>query len=185
MRREGRSKPAQAAPARLIASVLLTSLALAAAPAADSGPHPALGMRVDDAWLFDLDGRALRLSEVQEPVVVLNLFAFWCDTWIGQLPQLRELATRQEDLRFRLLSISVDGRWTGQLREVCGDDPPPFPVLIDRERALSRCLQVRHVPTVVVLDRSRRARFVYEGYPGNLRVLRAIRAAASRTIEAQ
>jgi len=161
-------------------------MAFVAGPAtADGGgPHPALGLTVPDFTLPDMRGGTLRLADVHEPVVVLNLFAFWCDTWIEQLPQLRELATREDDLGFRLISISVDGRWSDQLRQVCGEDLPGFPVLLDSERTLTGPLVLRHVPTIIVLDRDRRARFVYEAWPGNHVVLRAIRRTASTWLEA-
>ncbi len=158
---------------------------LATAAGAEQVPHPALGMRVPDFALPAMQGGTVRLADVTEPVVVLNLFAFWCDTWIEQLPQLRELAARQEDLGFRLISISVDGRWAEQLAQVCGADPPPFPVLLDSGRTLSGPLGLRHVPTIIVLDRERRARFIYEGYPGNHVILRAIRHTASSFLEAE
>ena len=168
---------------RLIAALALATCACPVV-AEGEGPHPALGVRVPDFALANMSGGLLSLAEVTEPVVVLNLFAFWCDTWIEQLPQLRELATRQDDLSFRLISISVDGRWSDQLAQVCGDDPPPFPVLLDSGRTLSAPLGLRHVPTILILDRHRRARFVYEAYPGNHVALRAIRRTASTWLEA-
>jgi len=164
--------------------VLLGVHAIGIAAAEGDGPHPALGMQVPNFTLPDMAGGTLRLAEVEEPIVVLNLFAFWCDTWIEQLPQLRGLAARQDELGFRLISISVDGRWSDRLAQVCGDDPPPFPVLLDSDRSLSGLLGLRHVPTVIILGPERRARFVYEGYPGNHVVLRAIRRTASTWLEA-
>ncbi len=121
----------------------------------------------------------MTLSELQEPVIVLNIFAFWCDTWIAQLPQLRELVAQEKQLGFRLISISIDGRWPEQLQQVCGDNPPPWPILLDPDRTLTHALTIRHAPTVLVLDRSRRVRYAWEGYPGNHRVLFGIRRAAS------
>lgn len=182
--RHRRCRARSALRVRLVAAGALLTACAGAALAEAEGPHPALGAPVPVFALPQMQGGTLRLADVSEPVVVLNLFAFWCDTWIAELPQLRELATRQEDLGFRLISISVDGRWSDQLAQVCGDDPLPFPVLLDSGRTLSAPLGLRHVPTIIVLDRARRARFIYEGYPGNHVVLRAVRRAASAGIEA-
>lgn len=129
--------------------------------------------------LFDLEGKRLRIQELREPVLVLNLFAFWCDTWIAELPQLRELAAEQRRLNFRLLSISIDGKWTDQLAVVCRDDPLPYPVLVDRTGRLSQAFGVRRIPTILVLDRRRQTVARFEAYPGNPRLLAAIRRAAS------
>lgn len=148
--------------------------------AEEAEPLLLIGTRLPDADLQDLQGRRLRLSQVREPVLVLNLFAFWCDTWIAQLPQLRELAAEQEHLGFRLLSVSIDGKWREQLEVVCGDQPPPFPVLLDRGGRLTERLKIRRIPTVVVADRERRIRYVGEAYAGNAEVLAAIRRAAGK-----
>jgi peroxiredoxin len=132
---------------------------------------------VPEFTLQRIDGGALRLAEVHEPVVVLNIFAFWCDTWIQQLPQLRELVTHKDELGFRLIAVSIDGRWPDQLKQVCGEEPPPWPILLDGDRVLGRGLTIRHAPTVLVLDDARRVLYAWEGYPGNHRVLRGIRRA--------
>ncbi len=142
-------------------------------------PPPVSGVAMPRFALFDLQQEPLRLSEVTERVVVINFFAFWCDTWIDELPQLRQLVAREDELNFRLISVCVDGAWTDQLAEVCGEDGVPWPVLIDRERSLSEPLRLRKVPTVMVLGRQRIIRHVYEGYPGNLVLLGAIREAGS------
>jgi hypothetical protein len=78
-----------------------------------------------------------------------------------------------------LLAINVDGKWTDQLEAVCGDDPLPYPVLIDRTSRLSKQLGLRRIPTILVLNRERRITAVFEAHPGNPKLLDAIRAAGS------
>jgi len=160
--------------------LICTLIAIAAAgePTPDSQP-PRTGVPMPEFLLFDLGQRPVRLADLQQPVVVLNFFAFWCDTWIAQLPQLRELVAQQEEMGFQFLSINVDGAWTDQLEEVCGQEGVPFPVLVDRGSRLSRELGLRHIPTILVLNSQRTIRFAYERYPGNLVVLQGIRAAMS------
>jgi len=157
-------------------ALLVVAVTLAAAA---ERPQAAVGERLPDFTLFDLEDQQYRLASFEEPVLVLNFWAFWCDTWIAQLPQLRELATQQEELGFRLLAVSVDGAWTDQVNALGGAEGLPFPTLLDYRRLLSRWLGVRKVPTVVVADRERRITYVHEAYPGNPPVLSAIRAAAS------
>jgi len=167
---------------REAAGVLLAALLLSCWPAfaADSRPPPQPGGQMPTFELFDLQGNRQALAQYREPVIVLNFFAYWCDTWVAQLPQLRELARQQRDLNFRLLAISIDGRWSDVRRKYLGDQKLEFPVLLDSRRGLARQLGLRHVPTVVVLDRQRRVTYVHEAYPGNPPVLRAIRKALSQ-----
>jgi peroxiredoxin len=163
---------------RLAATALCLCVAAALALADDRGP-PAVGEAMPQFTLFDADGRQVRLRDIKQPVVVLNFWAFWCDTWIAQLPQLRELATEQQTLGFRLLAVSVDGRWSDQLEEVCEEEGLAFSVLMDRRGRLSKQLRLRRIPTVIVLNRERRITYIHEAHPGNLAILQAIRQAAS------
>ncbi|MBU0607140.1 MAG: TlpA family protein disulfide reductase [Armatimonadetes bacterium] len=149
------------------------------ATADEDRPAPQPGLQVTAFELFDLQGRLQRMADYSEPVLVLNFFAYWCDTWVAQLPQLRELARQQQDLDFRLIAISVDGQWADARHKYLGDEPPPFPVLLDSRQDLAHRLGLRRVPTVMVLDRERRATTVHEAYPGNPAVLAAIRKALS------
>ena len=160
-------------------TALLLIALIAPAWGEDKPPPPVCDVPMPDFTLFDLQQRVVCLAEIEEPVVVVNFFAFWCDTWIAELPQLRELVAREDALGFRLISISVDGAWSNQLGEVCGEEPPPWPVLIDRGQSLSTALRLRHVPTILVLDRDRMIRHVFEGYPGNPPLLQAVRATVS------
>lgn len=164
-----------------MAAAFLTAVScIAGARAEEGGPSPpSTGQRLPQVELFDLQGRRFRLPDIREPVIVLNFFAFWCDTWIAELPQLRELAGQQKQLGFRLLAINVDGKWTDQLGVVCGDDPLPYPVLVDRTSRLSKQLGLRRIPTILVLNRERRVTAVFEAHPGNPALLEAIRAAGS------
>ncbi len=130
--------------------------------------------------LFGLDGRLHRLPDYTEPALVVNFFAYWCDTWIKQLPQLKELSRQQADLDFRLIGISVDGQWSDPRRKVLRDQKLTFPVLLDGRSELARQIGLRRVPTVLVLDRQRRVTYVHEAYPGNPPVLAAVRKALSR-----
>jgi peroxiredoxin len=146
---------------------------------ADTRPAPQVGQQVPAFELFDLQGMRHALGEYREPVIVLNFFAYWCDTWVKQFPQLRELAHQQQDLNFRLLAVSVDGQWSDVRRKYLHDQAPPFEVLLDSRKGLTAALGLRRVPTVMVLDRGRKVTCVYEAYPGNVKVLAAIRKAAS------
>lgn len=163
----------------LLASLLLVAAAQAAEE--DPRPPPQPGQIVPEFQLFDAQGKLRRLSDCREPVIVINFWAFWCDTWQAQLAQLQELARQQGELNFRLLVVSVDGQWSDMQRahlKRIQEQGLGFLVLLDGQKALATRLGVRRVPTVFVLDQQRRARYVHEAYPGNLEVLKAIREAA-------
>ena len=153
--------------------LLLTTTSLAQ----DNGPLP-LGTQAPDFVLQDIQGKPRQLQDFRGKVTVLNFWAFWCDTLKAELPHLKELATRQEEVGFHLVALSVDGtRLPEFLRLTKGQ--LPFPVLLDAGGKVSQEYHIRHVPTVIVLDANGRIRYVKSGYPGNHRVLAEIRKAAT------
>src|SRR5580700_9880457 len=106
-----------------------------------------------DFTLPDLQGKVLSLQEMRGHVVVLNFWAFWCDTWKEELPHLKELAKEQSDRDFRLVAISVDGTRLQEFVDRTNGDIG-FPVLLDAGGEVSASYKVAHVPTVVILDGS-------------------------------
>ena len=159
--------------------MLVGMLLTVSAVASEEPPPPTLGQQVPAFELFDLGGEVHRLSAYREPVIVLNFWAFWCETWKAQLPQLKELAQKQQELNFRLLVVSVDGQWSDNQRQTLREQRLPFAVLLDGQRTLGTALGVRRVPTVMVLGRDRKVTWLHEAYPGNPAVLKAIRGALS------
>src|SRR5207302_1698894 len=90
-----------------IVALLLLAAACPAANKAGSGLPP--GSLAPAFALPDIHGRQVRLDDYRGQVVVLNFWAFWCDTWKAEMPHLQELIPQQEELGFRLIAISVDG----------------------------------------------------------------------------
>src|SRR5262249_27607832 len=129
--------------------------------------------------LPDVAGRQVRLADFRGRIVVLNFWAFWCDTWKAEMPHLRELVSQQEDLGFRLIAVSVDGTRLPEFQKRAGGDKIPFPVLMDVGGQVSTRYQIAHVPTIVILDRAGRMRYTATGYPGNHVLLRELRKLVS------
>ena len=116
--------------------------------------------------LPDLKGKSVSLKELQGHVVVLNFWAFWCDTWKEEQPHLSELAKEQSERNFRLVAISVDGTRLQEFVDKTNGDVG-FPVLLDAGGKVSASYRIEHVPTLIVLDRTGRIRYTKPGYPGN------------------
>ena len=160
-----------------IVALLLLAAACPAANKAGSGPPP--GSLAPAFALPDIHGRQVRLDDYRGQVVVLNFWAFWCDTWKAEMSHLQELIPRQEELGFRLIAISVDGTRLPEFQQRTAMSNTPFPVLMDVGGQVCAGYRVAHVPTVVIIDRAGRVRYTAVGYPGNHVVLREVRKLAS------
>ena len=143
----------------LIASTLFSALRPSMASSLSQQPPP--------FTLFDTAGKYVSLSDYKGQVVILNFWAFWCDTWKQELPSLTDLYSDEKQDHFRLLAISIDGTRVPVFERDTSGQKIPFPVLLDTGSNVSRSYGVRHVPTVVILDKEGKVRYSAYGYPGN------------------
>ncbi len=166
---------------RLVSCLALMLLGVAsvhAAAPAKTTSGPPVGTAAPDWNLLDVNGKQFRLADYRGKTVVLNFWAFWCDTWKAETPSLKELAGRQQDMGFTLLAASVDGTRLSEFqRRTAGRaaGAVPFPVLMDVGGQVSARYRVRHVPTVVIIGPDGVVRFTADGYPGNFVILRELR----------
>jgi peroxiredoxin len=163
---------------RLVAALLLLAAACPAANKVGSVLTP--GSLAPAFALPDIHGRQVRLDDYRGQIVILNFWAFWCDTWKAEMPHLQELIPQQEELGFRLVAISVDGTRLPEFRKRTAGIRIPFPVLLDVGGQVCARYKVACVPTVVIIDRVGRVRYAACGYPGNHVVLREVRKLASQ-----
>lgn len=123
--------------------------------------------------LPDVKGKTFDLQEHRGEIVVLNFWAFWCDTWKAELPHLKTLAERQNEMGFRLVAVSVDGTRLREFMNITNGNLP-FSVLLDAGAGVSQSYRIAHVPTVIILDGAGKIRYRTFGYPGNDVILHEI-----------
>ena len=130
-------------PAIILCLILLFRIP---ARAAEKRSGPPLNSVAPAFALPNLEGRRVELNQFKGRTVVLNFWAFWCDTWREEMPHLRELVKQQKEQKFQLLCISVDG---ARLQEFLDDTGGhvPFPVLLDFRGVL--VLRLSHILVVI------------------------------------
>lgn len=154
---------------------LLLWLMLAVPPLAEPA-MPALGQTAPDFALPDIEGRRIRLSDYRGKVVLLNFFAYWCDTWKEELKRLRALQDEHPELDFAILFVSVDSRERSAAEPLMRQQGIHFPVAVDFKAEVSKAYGITTVPTLFVLDPKGQIRSSYQGYPGNRLLARDLRA---------
>jgi peroxiredoxin len=131
-----------------------------AARAAELAPH------VESAKpLFSLDslaGGRIDLSEQNGRVVLVHFFATWCEPCRPELSALQRLADRFAQRPLTILAVDV-GEVDARVRRFFDELPVTFPVLLDRDKAVTRAWKVAMLPTTFVLDRTLAPRFMVEG----------------------
>lgn len=115
--------------------------------------------------VFALDSLAsehISLSTYSGHVVLVHFFATWCEPCRPEMAALQRLATRFADQPVAIIAISA-GETAARVRRFFEAEPVSFPILLDRDRAVSRAWNVSTLPTTFVLDRSLKPRLMVEG----------------------
>lgn len=107
--------------------------------------------------LRDLSGREVRLDDFRGETVALRFWADWCPYCTGEMKALEPIQRRLRPRGVVLLAINV-----GQSREVAARFAErlgiSYPVLLDRDSAVSRRYGVMALPTTVFIDGQGRVR---------------------------
>jgi len=138
---------------QLLAVLLLT---ISAAWAASDQPAPSFA-------LPDSNGSLTSLDDYSGQVVVINFWASWCGPCREEMPLLNELHARYESLGFTMLGINVEED-SSAADDFLKSTPVTFPILYDRENAVSKLYDVIAMPSTVVIGRDGTVRYIHHGY---------------------
>ncbi len=119
------------------------------------GPTPPLVLK-------DLSGKEHRLDDYRGKVVVINFWATWCEPCREEMPSLNRLKAQMADAPFAILAVDM-GEGEGRIKAFLDKTPVDFPVLLDRDSAVSKAWKVRVLPTTLVLDPDTRTRYMAIG----------------------
>ena len=146
----------------IFVTALTAAALLAGSPVQAASPAAA-----PDFSLPARDGSAVRLSELRGQVVMINFWATWCGPCRQEMPLLEQIHAKYEPLGFTLLGVNVETDSAPAQAWLKGV-PVSFPILFDRENAVSAQFGVEAMPSSVLIDREGRVRHVHRGYkPGD------------------
>jgi peroxiredoxin len=104
-------------------------------------PAPAEGSAAPDFLLQTLDGRELRLSDLQGKPLLVNFWATWCAPCRQETPTL--VQTYLDNQKAGLMLLAVDVREAPERAKAFADEfTLPYPVLLDRSGEVSRTWRI-------------------------------------------
>jgi peroxiredoxin len=139
------------AAARYVALAGLCGLAISC----NKDPGPQVGAPAPAFELPDLDGRPVKLAELQGKVVVLNFWATWCPPCLEEMPSLERLHVALASKGVAIVAVSVDERFS-DIGEFVEKYRVSFTVLHDEGKKVSRKYQTFKYPETYILDRAGR-----------------------------
>jgi peroxiredoxin len=130
--------------------------------AADAVLKPWTEGRLPIFALESLDGERTDLAQLRSSAGLVHFFATWCEPCRAELTALQQLHARLHDGSVTVVGIDV-GEVDGRVRRFFTEQAVSFPILLDRDRAVSKTWRVSVLPTTFLLDRNLVPRFVAEG----------------------
>ena len=108
----------------------------------------AVGVEAPDFTLQSMDGKEVKLSDYKGKKVYLKFWASWCGPCKKSMPELMELAAK-EDRDFEILSVIAPGQFPKWFEEQGYKD---IPVLYDTKATTFQAYQIRSIPTEYLID---------------------------------
>ncbi|MFI4914415.1 MAG: peroxiredoxin family protein [Steroidobacterales bacterium] len=125
-----------------------------------------LGKPAPDFALPSVGGGNERLSEHRGEVVVVAFWSSRCSLCAPQLAALDALYATYHSAGLVTLAVSVDDD-LARAREYANAHAAKFPLLIDASKSVSRDYDIAQLPTLVLIDRSGRVRYLHADYRAN------------------
>lgn len=109
-------------------------------------------------------GQPFELAELRGKVVLLNVWATWCEPCREELPELQALSDRLSARGLQVVGVSVDAaRDRELLHSMVAGAALRYPVVHDARNLISRIFKVVGYPTTFVIDRAGVVRWRRDG----------------------
>lgn len=156
------------------AAVLLSFAVVASAcvqpapPPPITGPHsehPAMALSPLDFTLNRYpDKQPFKLSSLRGSVVLLDIWATWCEPCRDSLPMYQDMQKEFAAKGFKVLALNVDAD-PAQIPKFITETKLSLDVLLDPNAEYAEnTLKVKVMPTALLIDRKGRVRNVHEGF---------------------
>lgn len=114
-----------------------------------------VGSKAPDFPAVDLaTGQPATFSRYRGQVVLLNVWATWCQPCRVEMPSMERLHQRFGDADFRIVAVSVDREGPEVVRRFVNELALHFDVLHDQTADVQRVYQTTGVPESFVIDRN-------------------------------
>ena len=112
--------------------------------------------------LLDLNGQAYDLADLRGRVVLVDIWASWCQPCLAEMPVLRELADRFANRPFTLLAVS-SGERLSLVERAVKRNSIGLQVLADPTGEQMRAWGIMGLPTSYLVDAEGRVRKRFRG----------------------
>lgn len=144
---------------RILLSVMLFFCATLAAA---QQLRPWTGGATPPLALQDLDGRPHALEDYRGKVVLINFWATWCEPCRAEMPSINKLRASLAGKPFVVLAVNL-GETEPRIRRFMEQVRLDFPVLLDRDSAVTKAWRARVLPASFLVGPDGRIRHAVIG----------------------
>ena len=96
------------------------------------------GSLAPDFKLNDLNGKAFKSSQLQGNVVLVDLWATWCEPCIADIPMLNRLHEKFGSRGLKVIGIAVESGWAKDIKPHVAKLGIKYPVLVGTEKIVEQ-----------------------------------------------
>jgi|APMI01.1.fsa_nt_gi thiol-disulfide isomerase/thioredoxin len=141
---------------------------------------PAIGADAPVLAVTDIDERPVTLAALRDTVVVLNIWATWCQPCRLETPELVALSKTFADAPVRVIGVSIDNYGSApDVRDFMTEFSVPYTVWLDPQKDVQAKFLTIGVPETFVIDKQGiiRARQIGGVRAGDSTLVTAVRQA--------
>ena len=121
-----------------------------------------LNKNATDFRLETLEGETYTLSAMRGKVVLLDVGASWCGPCNMAIPEVKIVYERFSGSDNVVVWGVNDGEAPHQVRKFLDDHQPPWPILLDPHREVSKAYQIKAIPFFILIDKVGNWRYSFE-----------------------
>ncbi|MCH1625620.1 peroxiredoxin family protein [Ferdinandcohnia quinoae] len=112
------------------------------------------GNKAIDFELTSIDGRAVKLSDMEGKKVILNFWATWCPPCKAEMPHMQDFYEEQQgkDVEIIAVNLTTAEKNKNDVEPFVKDYGLTFPILLDSEGDIGSTYQAFTIPTSYVID---------------------------------
>ncbi len=132
--------------------VVLIGYALYHTVIQDGKSQMAAGEKAPNFELSTLDGKTVQLSDYKGKAILLNFWGTWCEPCRTEMPALQKAYEKYHKDSFVVLSVNI-AETDVAVSSFANQYGLDFPILMDRNRDITRLYQVGSIPSTFFIDK--------------------------------